>query len=232
MIRIPFQLKSLSKRTLIIAAIILVTLKSSAGQNSDFWSWNYIAVNAKVIPSLDIRIQEEFRLDDPFSHMDKYFTEWSVQYQPGKTFSFEGAYRNIREHQKDDSWEKQHRLHFSAEAQKKLGRFTPAYRLRWQNYPDAWNRSKTLYFYLRHKMKLEWDIPNFKVNPEFSAELFHKFLDDGTNQLSMIRFSLGSSYKFSKHHRINFSLRKQYELDEKTPENAWILSLGYRFDIF
>ncbi|NOY38381.1 MAG: DUF2490 domain-containing protein [Chlorobi bacterium] len=201
-------------------------------QYADLWSWNYVTLTGKISPAWEVRLSEELRYDDPFSDLAKYFTQAELIYSPVKFLTLEGTYRNIRDRRKDGSWEKLHRLHFSVEAGKKFGRFSPAYRLRWQNYPDAWNSDKTTYFYLRHKLSLKWDIPNCKINPEFSAEFFHRFNDNRTNELATLRFSIKSSYKFNQHHRIIFGLHKQYEYDEKTPENAWIIRIGYRYDLF
>ena len=134
-----------------------------------------------------------------------------------------------------------HRVFLGAEASIQIQRFTISLRERWQ-YTYRPDKSVTRYDFdderweqhnvgakakheLRSRLKMEYDFPHWKLDPEVSAELFNAW------RTEQIRLTIGTDYKIKKHHVIKAFYRFQINNEEGDiyDYNEHILGLGYQF---
>lgn len=81
---------------------------------------------------------------------------------------------------------------------------------------------------LRNRLTVEYNIPNWKLDPHFSAEAFTGFHYTG-NDLVGMRYELGTELAFDKKktRTLDLGVRYDQELHVDNPENRWILVIGY-----
>ncbi len=173
----------------------------------------------KPLKKLSLILTPEFRLDEQFS-LDKYLIETEAEYKPIKLISLSAAYRFIGNPRDNKDTEYFHRYDLSVKAKKQFGRFEPELRIRYSNYADD---DATNEDYLRYKASLEYDIPNFKINPYIGAEAFQQ-LSDG--DLYKMRYSAGFDYKLFKKNYLGLSYKLDLYLKEY--KNRHIFCVGYK----
>ena len=80
---------------------------------------------------------------------------------------------------------------------------------------------------LRSRISIDYDIPNFKVNPYCSLELFNNL--NKNLALNKIRCIVGGAYTYKKVH--NFKLYYQYQ-DQKSGDdpNSSVIGFNYKFE--
>lgn len=90
---------------------------------------------------------------------------------------------------------------------------------------------------LRLNTKLEYDIPNAKLDLSASAELFYRFQRDltytftevtATNAINRLRFKFGMSYPLSERQKIELCAIEQLSYPDGIPE--FIIGIGYIYD--
>ncbi|MBS1546496.1 MAG: DUF2490 domain-containing protein [Bacteroidetes bacterium] len=81
---------------------------------------------------------------------------------------------------------------------------------------------------LRNRLTVEYNIPNWKLDPHFSAEAFTGFHYTG-NDLVGMRYELGTELAFDKKktRTLDLAVRYDQELHTADPENRWIFVIGY-----
>ncbi|MFI3333017.1 MAG: DUF2490 domain-containing protein [Rikenellaceae bacterium] len=114
-----------------------------------------------------------------------------------------------------------HRYAFDVTYKDKFGRFTPSFRVRYNNYADDEIDDKK---YLRYRAKVEYDIRKCKITPFISAEGYQELED---NMLHKMRYSTGFDLKSGDNSAISF----EYKLDyfNLKYKNTNIFSLGYKY---
>ena len=158
----------------------------------------------------------------------------SVNNQEKITYHSDGSYNNWR----PSYWGTRHRFHFDLTGSIKLGNFDLSLRERWQYtyrpettttrydfdnsyWEDTTVKSKNKHV-LRSRLQVEYDIPNCKITPFASVELYNGW------KLQKIRYTLGADWKLAKQHTIGAFYRYQSVQDDDDP-NRHILGLSYKF---
>lgn len=91
-----------------------------------------------------------------------------------------------------------------------------------------WKATNNRRHVLRSRLQLDYNIPNCKVDPYVSAELFND-LKDGLS-LQKIRYLGGLEYKLNKVHQFKFYYAYQHNSDDDEPGGHIVgLSYGYSF---
>ncbi|MFI3315052.1 MAG: DUF2490 domain-containing protein [Rikenellaceae bacterium] len=171
----------------------------------------------KLTKGLNLNLSPELRFADGF---DKLLLNGGLTY---KTFNFiywGASYHLVVDKNSTFGSTAYHKYAFDVTYKDDFGRFTPSFRLRYNNYADEEVYDKE---YLRYRAKLSYNIRNCKLNPYVAVEWVQE-LDD--MMLYKTRYVAGGSYKFNK----RSSLSLDYKLDYFNLEykNAHILSLGYK----
>ena len=85
--------------------------------------------------------------------------------------------------------------------------------------------------HIRFKTYVGYNLKKWKLDPKFSAEIYHKIGDEISNKFDKYRFTLGTEYKFKKLGKLNIFFRIEKELNELFPETTNIIGLKYIYTI-
>ncbi len=117
----------------------------------------------------------------------------------------------------------------------KLDRLGLKYRVRYQNRNEiglSSSEGDIARQRFRFKTTFDYNIRNWKLDPELSGELFNGFRKNGTeNGFDKYRISLGTSYKVKKIGRFSLFYRLEKEFNVTNPETLNILSFKYTYTI-
>lgn len=184
----------------------------------------------KLIKGLKLNIAPEFRFEDGF---DALLLDGGLTYKSFGFIYWGATYRMVIDRQESSSSsstggfgsqyeaELHHKYAFDVTLKEKFGRFTPSFRLRYNNYADEDITDKE---FLRYRAKVEYDVPKCRVTPFVSVELFQTIKE---SELYKTRYSVGFDYKVNK----TSSLGLDYKLDffNLKYKNAHIISAGYKY---
>jgi len=229
--------------------LVFLTLNASIlnAQDStvvrDFEVWSGLTFEKSFLENkLDIGLTQEFRFNDNSSQLNVFFTELESKYTFKNNIVLGGAYRFIRNDNKD-GYVSQHRINLDLGYKYELDRLTFGARARYQSRisSDEDEYSVTKY---RFRLKAEYNIKNWKLDPYVSAEVFHRSEDYLINYIPEIteavlrssgfekmRYTVGTSYKISDHFKLGAFYRiekefKSYPLFYNTPATYFIGGLN------
>ena len=151
--------------------------------------------------------------------------------------SSSGKYVKI--HWRPGYWGVKHRFHASLTGSVKIADFKLSLRERWRYtyrpekttrrydfdngyWEDTNVKSKNLHI-LRSRFKVDWDIPNCKIDPWASVEVFNN------SMLDKIRYSLGADYSLQKKHVFGLYYRYQRVYNDDEEGNTHYLGMSYKF---
>lgn len=250
---------NLSLKKALTVPIILVCISGKAQDStvvSDFESWNSISLRSSFLDNkLKLTLTQEFRLNDNSSNLGQMFTELKASYEVINDLELGFGYRWIKDDEKYG--EKQWRYNIDLGYSHKLDRFELGYRIRYQHH-DYFENSAGDGDYAtnkyRFRLKAEYNISNWKLDPYFSTELFYasttadavQYLSEvetGTvelNGMEKIRFTLGTSFcpfnnaKLGVFYRIEKSIKSfPTYLGTTTfnPATIYIVGISFRYNL-
>ncbi len=209
----------------------------------DFELWTGIKIEKSFLEEkLDFGLIQEFRLDDNSTHLNVFFTELETKYTLKNNLYFGGAYRFIK-NDKKDGFISQHRFNFDIGYKYEFDRLTLGARARYQNRISSDEDEAAVTKY-RFKLKADYNIKNWKLDPYFSAEVFYRGEDYTINYISEVtedtqratgfekmRYTLGTSYKFNERFELGAYYRIEREMSDfplfyNTPATYYIGGLN------
>lgn len=195
----------------------------------DFELWTGVGIKAKF-GDFSIELEEQFRFEENAGVTDQYFTNIGLGYKFHKRFSMGADFRHI----KRPGDETRNRISFDATYNHKLmDRLRLSYRIRWQNRNDVGYTEEDGDYPLktwRLRLKADYNIKGWKLDPYFSTEIFRQNSDITTPTYSNLRFTFGTSYKF-KDFRISGFYRVERELGVTYPQTTYIVGVGLRYNL-
>ncbi|MFR9523768.1 MAG: DUF2490 domain-containing protein [Rikenellaceae bacterium] len=223
----------------IIALLVLLVASSTAtfadgvqGDPEILYKYQFGAeLQYKIMKGLKVDISPEFRFNDGY---DKFLLSGGVSYKTFGCIYWGATYRIIVDRYESGTTtsmfggtstnyesETFHRYAFDVTYKDKFGRFTPSFRLRYNNFTDEGVDDKE---FMRYRAKVDYDIRKCKITPFVSVEAYHGLEE---NLLYKTRYSAGFDLKTGKDSALSFD----YKLDFFALEykNANIFSLGYKF---
>ena len=198
----------------------------------DFESWTVAGLNYKPTQNLKLNLSQQLRLKDNTSTLEQYFTELTLRYKLPHRFKLGGGARYI--HKNDDQGKNQGirkylRWNADLEYNHKINRFTWAYRLRYQSKDELEKTTDILQNTLRAKVGFAYNFKQWKLDPEFSSEIYHGLTDnEGLNRL---RFTLGTQYELHQNGDIGVFIRTEKELTGRYPKRTNILGIKYNYTL-
>ncbi|MFI3321983.1 MAG: DUF2490 domain-containing protein [Rikenellaceae bacterium] len=190
----------------------------------------------KLIKNLKLNVEPELRFNDGY---DKFHLNGGLTYKTFGCIYWGATYRLVVDRVESSSsfysnslslfggfnsnnYESDvyHRYAFDATFKEKYGRFTPSFRVRYNNFTDEDISSKE---FLRYKAKVDYDIRKCKITPFVSAEAFQQL---GINMLYKMRYSTGFDLKTGKDSSLSFDYR--FDFFNLEYKNANIFSVGYK----
>lgn len=110
----------------------LLTIHTLSAQD-DLGSSLSADITKRVIPGLNLSLEEDFRLRDNLSEVDRFSTTLELSYKPWKFLKLGGAYNLINYNHETKGWEVRHRYYFFATGSYRINRFTVSLRERFQS---------------------------------------------------------------------------------------------------
>ena len=207
--------------TALLFAAFLIAVSGSYAQEveNEFQSRTLIDLSFKPFKKVKFTMSPELRFNDDFS-LDKYLLEGEVEYKFPKLFSVAARYGLVGNLRNEKATEYFGRYAFSAQLEKKFNRFEPSLRIMYSNYADDDVQDKK---FMRYKAKLKYDIPNSKVNPFVSFQLFQDLNEGG---LYKTRYAIGADYKLFKKNYLGASYKFDYYNNKYL--NRHIFSIRYK----
>lgn len=235
--------------------LFIVSVFSSFGQDStvvqDYETWSGLTLRKSFLEKkLNLALTQEFRFDDNSTHLDQYFTELGIEYKLRKGLSLGFGYRFIRNN-KNSGYHNEQRIFADLEYAHKLDRFRLSYRFRFQNHDElgvSKDEGDDITQKYRLRIKVGYNIRNFKLTPYVSAEGFLANENRGLNYIETItkrvkytgleklRYTVGLDYPIRKFFEIGAYYRieqglKSYPASCNTPTLFYIGGLNLTFKL-
>ncbi len=186
----------------------------------------------KLTKGLKLNIEPELRY---YNGYDKFHLNGGLTYKTFGCIYWGATYRLVVDREESTSsnmissgWgmnnyesETYHYYAFDVAYKDKFGRFTPSFRVRYNNFMDEEINDEAQ---LRYRAKVEYNIRKCKISPFVSAEAFHT-LDE--SQIYKMRYVAGFDITTSKKASLSFEYKFDYFLWKY--KNAHIFSAGYKY---
>ncbi|MEP2024557.1 MAG: DUF2490 domain-containing protein [Reichenbachiella sp.] len=203
----------------------------------DFESWTSLALKYKLDKKWTFGLQEQIRLDNNSSEIKSFLTQFTTDYKLSKKFEVGLGLRLINKNDNKGNkqgYEHYFRYHFDASYKHKLDRFSFKYRVRYQDRSELSVHSSNEgdpEKYVRFKATADYNIKNWKLDPEISGEIFNPLDGETYDGLSGYRLTVGTNYKIKKLGKIGVSYRLEKELNTTHPKTTNILRLKYTYTL-
>lgn len=209
------------KKLIVIVVLILSFTQAAVAKTEEFGTWVELTFSKKFLKKFEFSVIPEFRFQDDFT-LDEYIFEGKLEYKPFEFLNVATSYRYGINVKKSGNEIMQHVV-FDITGKKSVSRFDASLRARLTNDADSeeiqWNT-----FYLRPRLKVKYNIKNWKTDPYFSYEFYYDFKD---NSVLKGRYDIGINRKIGKNHEVGVYYRFQdYYYDKKSVN---IVGLSYAF---
>jgi hypothetical protein len=209
-----------------IAATVAFSTPTLAASDAQLWT----SAGVRVRPTKRVKLmfEQQLRLDQNLSRVDKINTDVGVSYKATKWLAVGGGYRFSMRTGETNALGPTQRVHVQGQASGELGPVGLSYRLRFQD-SFAWKKGAlNLKHTLRNRVGLKVDT-NTMVTPGFSTELFTRLAERQEELLKKLRMTLGVAFKPDKKHVVDVFYRIHLPLAD--PENPLehIVGLGYQY---
>ncbi len=215
----------------------------------DFELWTGVQLEKSFLDKkLEFGLTQEFRFDDNATSINNFFTELQGDYTLFDGFSLGAGYRFIRNN-RSDGYRSEGRFFLDANYKHKIDRLKISYRLRYQHQSALGDVvDDDVYNKYRLRLKFNYNIPNWKLDPYFSMEGFYTQTTNNINYIPSIteservsgfeklRFTVGTSYSFNKTISLGGFYRYERELGSfpfyyNTPRDYFIAGLNLKFEL-
>jgi len=229
------------KSFLLLATVYVLAAPAATAQNGtyhtvrDLESWTSAKLKYKFNKKLDFGIEEQLRLKEDAKTVDQYFTEITADYDITKHVGIGLGGRYIKQNDnvgKKTGYENHFRWNADLAYKHKIDRFDLKYRIRYQN-KDELKKSEaqgdTAKHTVRLKVSVDYDIKNWKLDPEVAAELFSTL--NNSEGLNRVRFTLGTMYEFKKAGELGAFYRFEKALQGDYPKTTNIIGVQYQYTL-
>lgn len=222
-------------KILIALEVLLVTVISFGQEQRNFQSWYAMELEYEPSKYWDFEWKTQLRLDHGPTDINQYLTEVSGYRRIIKGFKLGGGLRYTRENDTRGNvqgYRNQFRYHLDAVYRKKWDDFSLKWRLRYQN-RDELGFSRTdgdiPLQRIRLKTSVDYNIRHWKLDPEFSGELFSRFRQGENARIDRYRLTLGTSYKIKKGGAIGLFYRYESSINRDPRRTFDIIGLNYSY---
>ncbi len=221
---------------MMIRKIILVLFLSALAinlypQKKDLGIWYGISAEHKFSKKLELDLSSCLRTFDNASGIEEGFLEAGLQYKITGFLSGSASYRITENIEDDDSYHLRHKWFVDLKGSLEPGDFAFSLRLRFQERYKTYfedENDKLPDSHLRARLKAEYDIPSFRINPYVSAELFCPVFRDPGRTIDKSRVGAGFEYNINKKQSIETEYIFQRDFLPKL-RDLHIISVNYNF---
>lgn len=228
--------------TLLICCVaVIATSTFATAQTGTYYTvqdlefWSSVEFKYKYSKKWSFSLEEQLRLRDNASNVDIYFTELGLNYKLNKHFNAGFNGRFIYDNDdvgKIQGYENHFRWNADLSYSHSAGDFDFDYRLRYQSKNELGiseldgDIPRNVF---RFKYGVDYNFKSWKLDPEFSAEIFNEVQPD--NEFDKIRFTLGTSYKTKNYGDFGAFFRMEKELTGLYPKTTNIVGLKYKYTL-
>jgi len=209
--------------------LFIILARNASSQEKDFGIWYGAQAEFEIIKNLELDLSTCLRTFDGGSKMDEVYLEAGAMYKFNDYFAAGASYRISRNIEKDDAYYIRHKLFAELKGTLPLGDFKFSLRARFQEryktYIDDEDDPNPV-SHIRGRLKAQYDIPSFPLNPYLSGELFFPVTSKADETIDKKRFMVGMEYKFSKKHGIELEYIFQRDYHPRLSDMN-IISLNY-----
>ncbi len=223
------------KNLIILAFISFVSTQTSFAQTNDFQSWASVSLKSDISKKFSASLQTQLRMKDNSTQPGTVFFEPTIGYKLNKYLKIGAAYRFSLKMRPDNINTTAHRYNIDLEGRKKFGELTLKLRTRFQKgFTDLYrneNRQPYSYpAYNRNKLSIDYEV-NKVWSPYIEFELFLPLNNPEQRRFDRYRATVGSSINLKKGNELDFFFRVQHELNTADPETAYIIGIGYAYNL-
>jgi hypothetical protein len=218
-------------RIKIIIIFLLFIAEKGAAQNSDFGIWYGLNGEISVGKKLEIDLSGCFRTFEKAARLEETFIEGGVTYKFNKYLSAAGSYRFTEQAEDSYGFYPRHKIFAGLKATLPAGNFKLSARLMFQYMQKTFIKKQSDEgpdYHGRLKLKANYKIPAFPVNPYVYYELFSPMFDNSTMFIDKERFSAGIELKITRKQALELEYIYQRDFEPKL-NNENIVSLNYNF---
>ncbi|MFZ0280693.1 MAG: DUF2490 domain-containing protein [Bacteroidales bacterium] len=200
-------------------------------QKKDFGIWYGVAAEHKLADKLELDLSGVLRTFKDASKIEEFFLEAGLTYKFNDYFSAGASYRITENIEDDDAFHIRHKWFVDAKGTLPAGDLTVTARARFQQRYKTYfedEEDKIPDSHVRTRLKVHYDIPNFKINPYLAAELFLPAFADVEKTVDKYRLSIGADYSFAKKHTVELEYIFQRDYLPKLSDIN-LISLQYNF---
>ncbi|MDF1673275.1 MAG: DUF2490 domain-containing protein [Vicingaceae bacterium] len=209
----------------IVVILLSITNLGNAQIVSDARLWTAISIN-KEFDKFELSFNEEFRLDENMSHIDKVFSELGASYKILKGFDVSFNYRFSRENDYETgNYDLNSRIDLGLSYKHKINDFRISNRLKYQT--ETANPYENNPTYLRNKLTTSYKLND--IAPFISYEFFYQFNEESV--INRTRISIGSKYKLNKNNSIKMFYIFEDKFNTTRLKHSHIYGINYSIDI-
>jgi hypothetical protein len=190
---------------------------------NDFESWSSVGFTYKPIKKITLGIEQNLRLKENSSSIEKYFTQLSADYKLFKNFEIGLGYRFVRTQDDkslpESNYENSKRLNLDATYKNDIKRFSYGVRSRYQIKKDANSSNETL----RLKTEIGYNFKKWKLDPEISGEIFYRPNEVFRNY----RVTLSTKIDIDKDSSVKLFVLYENELNEPFPKSIYVAGFSF-----
>jgi len=206
---------------------------TAVGQQWDFISWTGIQAKGKLTKKLGLAIEQQLRLKENSTTVDKTFTELGLSYDLPKGFGITAEYRLSHEPQKEGEMRAASRYNFDLTYSKKFLKLRAKVRARFQHAPNATGSNERVAFNedplnLRLKISLSYNgIKRF--TPGLAYEVFLLANNAARSGFNKFRYRAFINYKLNKRHGLGAFYMVQTVYSGAFPRFDSVLAVNYTY---
>lgn len=164
-----------------------------------------------------------YRSADVFFAGRQFYVEGTMHYKISDLLSV-GAEHRFSDRSNDRS---RQRSVVQVMVDKEWDRFSAGYRFMYQHTYVEFGGQREVF---RNKIDMKYNIPKWKLDPEFSMEFWTWAGNKGLSYFGT-RYKLGTEYTIAKGHDVGFGILHDRERDKAWPTHRWIWSVSYTLNL-
>lgn len=227
------------KKTTFLLSILLVLTgfisDNVFAQENDYGSWLSLDVSKKLSGKFDLEFEEEVRIFQKFSEINRFATSIGGSYSLNKYLKGAAGYTWIYRHDvKDSFWENRHRYYLQLTGKVETGRVAFSIREKFQSTyidKDVKGFDYSPENYLRSRLQITWDIKNCKLEPYASAEMHSRLNNPDGNKTDNMRYTLGTEFPLVKKLDMNTYIRLDQEMNVKKPVKLYLIGINLKLKL-
>lgn len=193
---------------------------------SDAKLWTEINIKKKV-NDFEFSFSPNVRFDENFTHTDKAFTQFGVEYEVLKNFDVSLGYRFSKDNDYPErNYNIRHRFELTLGYKYKIQNFKLDVRIKNQTKNNHPSENNPTYSRVRFRVKYDMDKD---IEPVAFFEFYYQYNDQ--NIINRNRSSLGVKYKINKDNDITFYYIFENRFNTKNLQHNHIWGISYSIDL-